>query len=48
MQTIRQIIKDPNTIVNVTNSNCIIMLLLWCCTRDNFSLIHLCCSRFYL
>ena len=29
MQTIRRIVEYPNTIVDVTNSNCIIMLLLY-------------------
>jgi len=48
MQAIRQIVEYPNSIVDVTNSNCIIMLLPWCYTRDNLSLIHLCCSRRYV
>jgi len=26
-------------------SQTVIMLLLWCYTRDNLSFIHLCCSR---
>jgi len=45
MQTIRRSVEYANTIVDVTNTNYTTMLR--CYTRDNLSLINLCCSTRY-
>jgi len=44
MQTMRRSVEYANTFADVTtNSNYTTMLR--CCTRDDLSFIHLCCSR---